>query len=300
MEPTEASGGSADHAEAEGLKATARWLVAAGASVGALVVAGTQLKDLAVLDESDAFQALGAAGLALLGAGVLIFAASRVLQTYRPPIASLKVNEPRDADGTVIYTEDPQDKFLKLVMDRRNELLGPGRDSITSLDIHRNRVYNSLYRGQVAIINGQRLDPNDASDLENLRLKETDISNRINLLRDAAELFETRRRFNHLLWTFVGSFIAFVVGAFYFVYLTSTATAELSVQRPTRVSFIVPTEASSLRQLGLSSNCAGRTLTGFAIGGSYDAPIIVSEVQENCPPALLKDTTEVVVVPTVP
>jgi hypothetical protein len=85
-------------AAAQRIRDTAKWLVAAFAAVGALLIAGMQLKDLGALEGPDAWLAAIGAALGIAGVIVVVFCAAAVLAAGRLPLADVVGDPPRRAD----------------------------------------------------------------------------------------------------------------------------------------------------------------------------------------------------------
>lgn len=67
------------------------------------------------------------------------------------------------------------------------------------------------------------------------------------------------------------------------------------VTAPVRVRFTAPTDTTVLRDIGLERGCAGLALTGDAVGGTLDAPIVVTDATAGCSATKLTDTHRLVV-----
>lgn len=283
---------SADAAYTGQLRATARWLVGASASIATVLVAGLQLRSLSAAAEAGWWGIPGALCgvlVALVTAAVLLYQAASVLATPRRTISDLvgldrndnpNYPGPRTAAPTNALVND-------LVVRRRTELLEPHRDSLEDLTNSHTLTRRALVSGKKTKIEGRLYNPRDAADVVALTALHTDLDQRILRVVDAAEAWETWKRYQQLRRTLLWVLLPFLVGVLSFTYLTSHQLAPVKDPIPVRVT------ASS----NASMACADKTLTGTAVGGTLDAPIVAIPAQQGCPPQKLTDTHNLIVVP---
>ncbi|MGW6880815.1 hypothetical protein ACWGEU_11205 [Streptomyces goshikiensis] len=305
MSSTEEGPAGGDALASTELKTTAKWLVGASASTAAIVVAGLQLTALEKVGQAEwwiGVLALAAAFLALAAAGRVLYQAAAVLAVTRPSIATLDSKDRGDhgnyPDGPRL--EQPRDPLLReLVVLRRAELLGAGRDAIGSLVDDLTRAGQALRAGADVTIQGRTYRPAQAADVAALGELTADLERRIGSVSDAAERFETTNRFARLKRQLLPHGIVFLIGIFGFAWLTLlypqrfAGTAKITT--PVQVEVTVPSESAATRS-GLEKGCVG-TLTGAAVGGTLDEPVVVTRPTERCPAHELDDTHHLVVVP---
>ncbi|MEU5397331.1 hypothetical protein [Streptomyces tibetensis] len=288
-------------------KSTAKWLVGACAAVAAVLVAGLQLGNLEKLGNADTslgLLALGAAFLALASAVVLLYLAARVIGTTRPPADDLDLRDRADHGN---YPQGPRldpptDPLLReLVVSRRTELLGPRRDAIGSLLDDLNQAESALATGAKVQISDRTYRPRlSSSDATALRDLVRDLEQRIRRLSDAAERFKTTQAYDQMRGWFPWLGVAFVVGVFGFAWLTllypQTLPHTAEVTNPVQIEVSVP-PAPAATKAGWAKGCAGKTLSGVAVGGTLEEPTIVTRSQPGCPGRRTDKTEGLLVVP---
>jgi hypothetical protein len=180
----------------------------------------------------------------------------------------------------------------ELVVLRRTELLGPNRDAIGSLIDDLRRTARGLAGARVTI-QGRTYRPRLPGDAADLRALAAELERRIRGVSDAAERFETAKRYQHLKGNFAPNAIIFLVGVLGFAWLTllypGRITKSPDVTAPVQVEMTVPSSKSAATGAGLDKTCAGMKLTGAAVAGSLDEPIIVTRAQPGCPAHRLSD-----------
>jgi hypothetical protein len=70
----------------------------------------------------------------------------------------------------------------------------------------------------------------------------------------------------------------------------------VKVTTPVQVEITVPSE-SAATNAGMAKQCAEKTLTGVAVGGTLDEPVVVTRAQAGCIAYHLTDTRDLIVVP---
>ncbi|QFY12915.1 hypothetical protein GBF35_45850 [Nonomuraea phyllanthi] len=295
-EPPPAAANDVSHAS--DLRAAARWLIGASASVVAVLVAGVQLGDFASVDEVGP----GAVASALLGAltslitvAWTLYSAAAVLATPRRSIDELaELDRADNSNFPHPRVKEPASALISyLVVDRRTDLLGPSRDAIWQLVGDRALAHKAatLPRSpgekiQIGIHEYNTDKPSDNAALANLNL---DLERRVQRVVDAALFFETQRRYNRLVKSMKLAGVPFVVSLLLLLWLQTLPPVLMNVKTPTSVQVMVPPSKSD--------PCSGKTLEGIAVGGTMDAPIVVLPSQAGCPAKKLADTDELVVVP---
>lgn len=306
MSSTEEPAVVGDAAATLQLKTTAKWLIGASASTAALLVAGLQLTNLQKLGEADWWigaLALAAALLGLTAVFRVLHQAASVLATTRPSIGALADKDRGDRGNypNGPRLQEPVDPLLReLIVLRRSELLGPRRDAIASLPDDLSAAGRSLNMGVPVTIQGKQYRPAVASDATALQELITELQRRISAVSDAAERFETTKNYAHLKNQLAFNGGIFLVGVLGFAWLTLLYPQKITpfpaVTTPVQIEVTVPS-AKAASQAGLEKTCAGRKLTGAAIGGTLDKPVIVTRAQRGCPAHRLTDLHGLVVIP---
>ncbi|GAB2947684.1 hypothetical protein ACFMQL_10020 [Nonomuraea fastidiosa] len=295
-EPAQAAANDVSHAS--DLRAAARWLIGASASVVAVLVAGIQLRDFASVSEVGP----GAVTLALLSALTLLitvvwtlYSAAAVLATPHRSIDELaEMDRADNSNFPLRRLEEPKSALISyLVVDRRTDLLGPSRDAIWQLVADRASAHKATTLPQPP---GEKIqigtheyildNPSDIAALTNLSL---DLERRAQRVVEAALFFETQRRYNRLVKTMKLAGLPFVMSLLLLLWLQTLPPVLMNVKTPTSVQVILPSSKSD--------PCSGKTLEGIAVGGTMDAPIVVLPPQAGCYARKLTDTSDLVVVP---
>jgi hypothetical protein len=279
------------------IQTTAKWIVGAAAVVIGTLIGGLQLKNLGSLLGSSRLQ-LGIATAACLaaigGAGVILVAAARVLITQGLTLSDIaqrevdiRVDEERKLrqPGTQVSDFDP---MLESLAKRRGDLLP---DAIPDVLTFKNAYEEAseaaakVRSGATATLTGVTYAPGDTAATERLEALVNDYRVRAERLVDAAQLYLAQQAFHRLIRTLWMGGIAVVIGAVVFALVTSASPTSALVTTPTRVKVLIADHAShaDLRAAGLAQACAGRTLTGVAVGGSYAEPLVVTNPAPSCP-----------------
>ncbi|GIH90419.1 hypothetical protein ACFFMN_07935 [Planobispora siamensis] len=284
-----------DVSHASDLRAAARWLVGASATVVAALVAGLQLRDLDGLDDVGPW-AVALALTAVLGtlASVVwtLYRAAEVLSVPQRSIDELSELDREDqgdypnprlvapATGLVRY----------LVVERRADLLGASRDAIWQLTQDHNKAQRALLAShpvEAVEIGGRVYDLRSAADSAALSSLAADLERRVQRVVDAASAYETQRRYERLARGLRWAGVPFVASLLVLTWLTTLPPRLTQVTTPTPIEVLIPA----------GMPCGGRTLQGMAVGGTMDAPIVVLPAQQGCSPRKLSDTRDLVVVP---
>ena len=183
---------------------------------------------------------------------------------------------------------------------RRAELLGLSRDSIGSLIDDYSSIGKGLAAATTVKIRDRAYDPTVPADLIALQNLATELELRVQHVSDAAERFEAARRYQNLKGGLITHGACFLIGIFGFAWMTLLYPHKLpdtvKVSAPVQVDITVPTEAAA-RNAGMAKECSGKVLTGVAVGGTLDNPIVVTRAQIGCVAYHLTDTTDLIVVP---
>jgi hypothetical protein len=295
---------SGDAVQVVQLRTTARWLIGGAASVAAILVAGLQLEDLAGLDDRHWWVlplAFLAALVALAAVGRTLYQAAGVLAAPRYSINDLERRDLADhGNFPKARIENPETPLIEyLIVERGPELLG-ARDAIWRLTTDYNSALEGLDKAQKVDVGSRNYDPDVAADAAALRRISVDLQQRIHRVCDAAERWETQRRYDRLIdhLPLIGGL--FVAGIFAFAWLTTLSPQQrAALVDPIQVQVTVPNDDTALEQAGLDRGCANKVLSGVAVGGTLDAPIVITQAQDGCPAHKITDSDSLVVLPIV-
>jgi hypothetical protein len=290
----------ADVAASESIRQTVRWVIAAGGTLASIVVAGVQLSQLAqVSDTRISLLAGGLATMAILCAGTIILSAARVLVSDRPTIHSLAMKEAQNGFGEV--PERHSDPIVKSIIERRLDILG-GMERITDVYqeyLRYSRLFERVIQGDTVEIGTRGFDIQRPSDLQDAKALQVIAEWRRERLESFAEHLTLRSRFHQMMVTLGLSGIVFAFCATGFVFLIGRASPDPSISSPVRVSVYVP-NAGAAKTAGLAPGCAGDTILGVAVGGTYSHPRVATENALNCPPAVIATSRGLVIRPIIP
>lgn len=285
------------------LRSTAKWLVGASAAMAAVLVAGLRLTNLDKLGEADwwlGLLALAAALLAFLAAFTVLYQAARVLATTRATIYEL---DKRDRDDSVVFPKQRPEPSQDPLLQELALMLGYDRFYIRHLLSDRTTVSAALGSGESQTIRDRTYDPGSPADLAALQNLATDAERRIRAVTDAAERFEIKRNYDRLTSRLIPSGAVFLVGILGFAWLTILYPQRIPtaapVTTPVQVEITVPTDGAAIRA-GLDKTCAGKAITGVDVGGTLNAPVVVTRAQAGCPAYRLdgtRDPHDLIIVP---
>jgi hypothetical protein len=290
-----------DLEQATELRTTAKWLVAASASIATLVIAGLQLGDLPILRASEwwiTLLAVLAASAVIVAVGRTLYQAAAVLAASRPAIDELRGLERVDwKNYPAPRLEPPANELIKyLVVDRRQELLGQGRDSIADLAEDLQGVRRIVDKGGAATIRGRRYNSSDPRDLVALKALREDLERRMRHISAAAGWYEIKLRYREMTNGLRWNGVTFVVGAIGFALLITLPPSRKLVDGPVQAEITVPSEKAA-KSAGLDKRCAGKILSGVIVGGTLDLPIVVTRPKDDCGAHRVNNTRDLVVIP---
>ena len=274
------------------IQTTAKWIVGAAAVVIGTLIGGLQLKDLGSLIPTSRLQlgiAIAGCFAAIGGAGVILVMAARVLITQGLTLSDIARREVRISKeslrpGQQVSDLDP---MLKSLAKRRGDLLPDATPNVLTFKYvyeEASKAATEVQSGATATLAGVTYAPGDPTATEQLKALVNDYQMHAERLVDAAQLYLAQRAFRHLiraLW--IGGTVV-VVGVVVFVLLTANPTSAL-VTTPAQVKVLITKHPShaDLLAAGLAQTCAGRTLTGAAVGGTYREPVVVTNPAPSCP-----------------
>jgi hypothetical protein len=230
---------------------------------------------------------------AIGGVGWILIAAARVLITQGLTLSDIarrelqiRVTKGPLRPGKRVSDYDP---LLRSLYQHQADLLPAGVDDVLTFRNNYNditRAFGMVRNGTPAVLNGITYDPGDAAAVARLEAKISEYQDRTEGLVDAARLYLARQAFRRLiraLW--IGGVIA-IAGIVAFILSTTSPTS--LVTTPMQVHVVIAQNAplNDLEAAGLAPACAGHTLTGVAVGGSYDEPVVVTNQTPSCPARL--------------
>lgn len=260
-----------NHDDISDITGTVKWIVAVGASVAGVVVAGVSLSDLRGVASSPRWiLAVACVSVALACIGGIVLVAANVLATPRITLRELSARETRSGGPSLrTLLSRYEDGMVQAIHDRRTELLGP-QDSLFAL-------YQELLRTRTK---------------EMPRDERRTVEDRAAQVAAAARRYEADRRYRRLLWCLRAAgplFGATVIG---FVHLTATSGV-VPVTEP------VPVRVYRIDASPSTGPCPS-DYPGVAVGGSWDRPVVVtSSLGAGCPARRFRAGSAYVVVPQV-
>lgn len=293
------------------IQTTAKWIVGAAAVIIGTLISGLQLKDLASLLPASRLQlgiAIAACVVAIAGVGVILVRAARVLITH-VTLSDIALEEVRILLARDLKPGQDVSDFnpmLKSLAKRRGELLPDGiPDVLTFKNAYEeaSQAAARLRNGKPVTLSGVSYSPSDPKAKEQLEALVSDYQIHAVRLVDAAQLYLAQRAFKRLikaLWAYGSLALA---GVIIFIISTAKASSSAPVTSPAQVVVLIAEHPShaDLLAAGLAQGCVGRTLTGVAIGGSYDQPLVVTKPAPSCPARQFKVTRGLgLAIPVVP
>jgi hypothetical protein len=282
------------------IQTAAKWIVGAAAVVVGTLIGGLQLKDLGPLLEGSLPRLLIAAAAclaAIIGAGAILLAAARVLITQGLTLSDIAQREVNIRVTRGPLEPDQQvsdfDPLLRSLSRRQRDLFPDDISDVLTFAQAYDKTREAaalVRRGEPAELKGVAYPPGDTST-KDLESQAEDYRERAEQLVDAAQMYLARQAFRRLIRTlWIGGSLT-VIGVVVFVLTTATPPIML-VTTPTQVQVIIAKHPSQsdLMAAGLTQACAGRTLTGVAVGGSWDEPFVITYPASSCPARLFKVT----------
>ena len=229
---------------------------------------------------------------------MILVTAARVLVTRGLTLSDIALREVHLLGRQLKPGQDISDldPMLKSLAGRRGDLFAAAiPDVLTFKNVYEEaRQKAAKFRGGASVtLAGIPYSPSDPKAKEQLETLVSDYQIHADRLVDAAQLYLAQRAFRRLiraLWVFGGLAI---VGVIIFIVLTSK-TSSAPVTSPTPVVVLIAEHPSraDLLAAGLAQGCVGRTLTGVAVGGSYDQPLVVTKPAPSCPADQFKVTRD--------
>lgn len=302
------------------IQTTAKWLVGAFAAVGGLIVAGLQLSALATTKDlpiSQTLLALTAYAMSATATGVIVLLAARVLLPGFDSIDPIRERETKAdiaaaaaADGRSPRLAAEFDPLLLYLHRFRNATSRSGwGDTPGALAVNLDRLNDALANvraGIAATIDARTWTKEQRADLESeARLAEEDAATIV----DLANRYEVERRYKHLRMALAwcGGIVVLAIPIFALAVRPPDRSSDpdpVPISSPIQVLVVIGKDAP-VETLGLPPECRGGTLSGAAVGGTLERPIVVTRTATVtvagtkepviCPPARFRVSPPAVV-----
>lgn len=279
-------------AELESVQSGARWLIGAASAVVATLLAGLQLSVLTRLTFDTTLQlivSLVACFVGLASVGVVLVLAARVL--IHP---GWTLNRLAHLDGP---NQKWQRHWLRKELESQYGLIVPG-DELRPASLYRRHrrlleawldlteighitLPDDLSEDSPSVTDTHEYHADVPADVERLERRLTNVIATATQVAAVANLAAVRRRYRRLVrcLPFIGSL---PIVAILFLVWTAAANTDVQLAAPLGVTVELTTSPPALLEADLPITCAGRKITGVAIGGSLAAPVIVSD-DPSCP-----------------
>lgn len=279
------------------LRSSLKWLIGSAGAAAAVVVAALQLDEIPTSPLWAAVVVTLAEVLALGVTLALLIAASRVLTL--PRLTATEISN-REIDSNVLNPkpgDEIQDDVIRWIVERKSYLLGTA-ENVTALysDYLSEplRRLDELATGRSVTWRGRTLDPTSNADREALAAVVTATEARLARIEDAVHYWLSEKSYRNLLGNFTLGGIVFAVSIAVIVLVPALISESdgIPVMEPVPVDVIV----QDAHLAGLPSGCAG-SLTGVAVGGTLEQPVVALNGSAGCEPRLIEVDEGVVAIP---
>jgi hypothetical protein len=257
------------------VQSAAKWVVAAFAAVGAILVTDLQIGGIGELSAEQPRRlvlALGAMTSALLAVAVVLILASLVLIPPRVSLSELSKRELeaykkslRAAGGDPAKARSPAafDPVLGAISAEQAWLLRSNASGVQDL-------YDKWKKAQGG--------PSQDADL---------IDQDARRVIDFASLKVTQARYSRLVVGIFagGSVIVLCIVLFAWAANPPKPVEEARITQPIQVLVVFTASPESLRRAGISPACAGQELSAVAVAGKLQEPEVVTQGASKCPPS---------------
>jgi hypothetical protein len=271
------------------VQSATRWLVGAAATVLAVLFAGVQLSALGRLASDRPGRlaiAIIACAVGLIAVGMILVLAARVLVSPGWTLSKLAhLDTQHRWPGHWLQSE----------LDAQRGLLTPDDDLQPGRLYRRHRrLYVAWFqlqeRGTTTLPDDLYTEHNGTErnysvtnndDVERLRRRLQEATGISEGITTAANLAETRRRYQQLVQALpiIGALPIIAVPVFIWA---TTVQPEPAITTPTAIHIKFVRDRSTIQQAGLPQDCAGRDINAIAVGGTLPQPIIVSTSDPHC------------------
>lgn len=303
MPETDSDQGTLAQASLVELRSSLKWLVAGAGAVAATLVAGIQLTATPTEAMSVAQRAI--AGASLLVGLLLIFmflrAAVLVMTLPRPTASDLTKRERRSnvKEALGSGTAKINDSLIESLYAQKSYLFSesPSIADLYEVDyVQARNALDQLKDGNTATWRGRERKPTDA-ERDALQATVADAQQRLSVLEDVSHLELTRQDYRRLVNPFPIWAIVFVIAVCAFAIATHPAPQSgASITNPANARLIITDRGKA----GLPSQCDAHELQAVAIGGTWNAPTVVTTPTTECPSRLITKGSGILAIPIVP
>jgi hypothetical protein len=286
------------------LRDTVKWLIASAAAVTAVLVAAVQFKGLGQLANAGLERQAIAAVAAFSALTVILLVVVKGAQILATPHLSLNDLADRElqAGGITLKVriQPLPDTLIQEILERRSFLLD-GQQTISDFyteyrDLMQGR--DAVVAGRTAMMAGRQLDGSIAGDRETAERLAALVEKKVERLEAEAQFLTAQDRFRRLSrWFPLGGFIL-VLAIVTMAILTTWPQGSVQISQPTPVTVYLKANPA---RYGFPASCTERELSGVAVGGTFEHPVVITNNVPGCPPTLLQSTgSGIVAVPSVP
>jgi hypothetical protein len=261
----------------EQIRETAKWLLTTFGAIGALLVAGTQLSDIADTEGGKLALALFGAVLALGGVAIVIWVTGRVLSPQRVGLDDIT----NTSNVGKWAAADPG--LLKGQATTVEELSERYRTALTAYADARRKAEES---------------PDDTALRQDAKKKWAAyraIENPMQFIRSLAGYDRVNRVFQDALAAIAASLVFIAIGLLVFAYATGSAAddeekkdeaaATDTFATPAAVTLAPTSEGREVLTDILGENCPPESVEALLLSSSENALDVVTSPSENCPAA---------------
>ncbi|WP_331736597.1 hypothetical protein OG426_54890 (plasmid) [Streptomyces canus] len=285
---------------------TAKWIIGASAVVAGVLLAGVSLKDVSNLDDEDPLRLVLAAVavfVALVAVAFVIKRAGDVLTVPDTTISRLSVYEqserkpPRVPTRPIPTVADYDDVLGYLARLKGEVQPDPACTALSVQELYSQYTdtlhkVDQLRRGREVQVEGRgTVTPNDQEGINLLKEELAVLQGRAALLEDAAQFYFVQKAFTRLKTVMLVSVVAITCATVVFTW--TTRSSEVPVGSPIEERFSVSTNRSAVKEAGMRAECAGRTLSAVAIGGTLENPRLMTLSETGCPAAIVDVSDEI-------
>jgi hypothetical protein len=284
------------------LRDTVKWLIASAAGVTAALVATFQFKGLGQLAKAGVGRQAAAAAAAFVALTVILLVVVRGAQVLATPRLSLRDLADREftAGGVKpkLRLEPLPDRLVQDILEQRSDLLD-GNETISDFYAQYRAsmsTRDAVMAGQQAELAGRKFDGKVAADVEAVNNLAALNEQKVERLETRAQFLAAQRRFARLTRGFpIGAFL-FAVAIVALAWLTAPPASAAQISKPTGVLVYLKTNPATY---GFPGSCHTRELSGVAVGGTFDHPIVITDKTAGCPARIL-NSSDLVAVPSLP
>lgn len=244
------------------IRSAAKWILAASAGVATFVLGGAGSVNLQNLRVGDPSWLLFATiAVALTAAAVVLLKASRVLIAPHVTLADLAERE--------------------LVALTKAVSQGAGRRDASRVAPELDWLLGVVKQNLFLLIRSGEKSPKELYDAYVLPDHDDNIDADVARVTAFATHKLVLKRYSSLLRWLLGAAVAIATALFLYLFATSSNT-DLLVTEPVVVNVTLRDDAEAMKTAGVAQQCAGKTVEGVALGGTWDSPQVVSSGSASC------------------